>query len=109
MGTMIEVSCSSCSYREMASTGAGMLGIAYEVMVCRDCERVRSVAVEKSLGVPLGQKEQIDLNRCPECGGTNLDALAISEDVEYRPSKTTHRCPVCKSGILVVEGVGSWH
>ena len=83
MGTLYRFACSSCDYSAEVSGGADRGFVAQtETKVCTACRSVVDVLVGSydSRIVPADE-----VNRCPECEGTDLTLWAAS-----RP------CPRCK-------------
>src|SRR5262245_13194924 len=107
MGSIVRVTCSTCSYEEEVYPGCGLLGACNDVMVCRDCKRVRTIAVTKGHVIMVDEPPDVLIDRCPACAGTNLVATSITEGIG--PGATRDPCPVCDSGMLIIaEAAGIW-
>lgn len=81
MGQAIRYRCKACGYEETLGLGVGMAGLEYEVMACRECQRLVGVLVHDHIeDKPVKPRCPVDPNHhlapwdapgpCPRCGQT---------------------------------------
>ncbi len=82
MGSLNRFSCKSCGYAAMVAGGRdqGMM-VVVRTMICDDCQDLVDATIghfgkDGATGDP-----ELDggLNRCPECGGTNVQPWSGSQ------------------------------
>jgi hypothetical protein len=93
MGSMVEISCTSCGLDELHLLGVGMMGTTHEAYACVSCRAL----VTLSWSVTGGEAEPAAV--CPTCNGP------LSHIVEDTEPATP--CPVC-GGELSLTDVGLW-
>lgn len=91
VGEIVNVRCEGCDLeRNSLMLGAGMLGVAFALCSCENCQRL---IVKRELPGRL-----VDQLRCPYC----RRAVAVLDfSAEHQP------CPKC-GGSLATESIGLW-
>ena len=93
MGQNIEFICRSCSYTTMAARERdhGMM-VSYEYVICRDCNSVVPIVVERR----GGSDADCD-GKCPNCSTSNFNAWMAEA-----------RCPRCAETMIEGEAILMW-
>lgn len=99
MGVLLQAECLACGHEAELLVGFGFEGVDIELRICHECREIVSVPVKDRFGCldPLR-----DLNRCPGCGGTNLQPFDDwKETGETHSSRHHGACPKCGASLNV--------
>ena len=99
MGELLWARCPACGHEVELLAGFGFAGVELEPRLCLDCRGLVSVPVADR----LRRDPPPELNRCPDCGGTNLRPFRhqlVAGD-ESESSLRSGLCPKCGAAVSV--------
>lgn len=104
MGVLVQVDCLACGYAVQLLSGLGFEGVEIEPRRCLDCREIVNAVVGDRLN---RQRPSAEFNRCPDCGGRNLQALGDDAPDRYDARLCVDTCPRCGASLSVYHA-GTW-